>query len=75
MFFPARNAAFALSSVNRELPPSTTMSPSSSRSASSWTVSLVGSPAGTMIHTARGASSLLTMSLSDAESLTSGLRS
>src|SRR5215217_5380042 len=42
-----------LSSVQRELPPSMIVSPSSSSSASSSTVCWVGSPAGTMIQTER----------------------
>src|SRR5215217_1396158 len=46
-----------LSSVQRELPPSTIVSPSSSSWPSFSTVLSVGSPAGTMIHTVRGASS------------------
>ncbi len=41
------------------------VSPRSSRPASVWTVCSVGSPAGTMIQTARGASSLETRSSSD----------
>jgi hypothetical protein len=51
-----------LSSVQRELPPSTIVSPSSSSSPSSSTVLSVGSPAGTMIQTVRGGSSIETMS-------------
>jgi hypothetical protein len=58
-----RNAAArAMSSVQRELPPSTIVSPFSSTLASASTVFCVGSPAGTMIHTIRGASSFLTSS-------------
>ena len=52
-------AARARSSVHFELPPSMIMSPRCSSDASSSTVPCVGSPAGTMIHTMRGASSLL----------------
>src|ERR1700682_2170611 len=49
-----------LSSVHLELPPSTIVSPPSSSFASLSTVCCVGSPAGTMIHTIRGAFSCLT---------------
>src|SRR3954470_3360661 len=45
------------SSVNFELPPSTTTSPSLSSSPSSSTAARVGSPAGTITQTTRGASS------------------
>ena len=60
-----RTVARALSSVHFELPPSMIMSPLSSSAASLSTVSCVGLPAGTMIHTIRGASSCLTRSFSD----------
>ena len=56
------DAARAMSSVQRELPPSTIVSPFSSSFASASTVFCVGSPAGTMIHTIRGDSSCLTSS-------------
>src|ERR687896_94251 len=52
-----RASARALSSVQRELPPSMIVSPSSSSPASESTVCWVGSPAGTMIQTERGRSS------------------
>src|SRR4051812_27980452 len=48
------------SSVNFELPPSTTTSPSLSSSPSSLTVARVGSPEGTITQTTRGASSAST---------------
>ncbi len=67
--------SFSVSSVNRLLPPSMTRSPLSSRSASFTTVSRVGAPCGTMIHTTRGASSFLTMSASERASETVLLRS
>src|SRR3954452_16458114 len=54
-----------MSSVHLELPPSTIVSPFSSSLASLSTVCWVGSPAGTMIHTVRGASSFLTRSASE----------
>src|SRR4051794_1070322 len=54
-----------MSSVHFELPPSTIVSPFSSSLASLSTVPCVGSPAGTMIHTVRGASSFFTRSASD----------
>ena len=54
-----------MSSVHLELPPSTIVSPLSSSLASLSTVCWVGSPAGTMIQTVRGASSFLTRSASD----------
>src|SRR3954453_13956033 len=60
MPFSASSSVCTLSSVYRELPPSTTTSPGSRTSASSRTVSRVGSPEGTMTHTARGASSAWT---------------
>src|SRR3954453_4474271 len=53
------------SSCQLLLPPSTIRSPGCSRSASWLTVDSVGSPAGTITHTARGASSLETRSSSD----------
>src|SRR6478736_10064735 len=52
-----------------------TRSPGSSRSASLATVSRVGSPAGTMTHTTRGASRALTRAGRVRTSATSGLRS
>ena len=55
----------ALSSTHLELPPSMIVSPSSSSSASWSTVLWVASPAGTMTHTERGASSLDTRSSSE----------
>jgi hypothetical protein len=54
--------ARAMSSVHFELPPSMMVSPFSSSLESLSTVCCVGSPAGTMIHTSRGASSFLTKS-------------
>src|SRR5881394_1903254 len=48
-------AARTMSSVQRELPPSTIVSPRSRSLARASTVFCVGSPAGTMIHTIRGA--------------------
>ena len=48
------------SSVNLELPPSTTTSPGLSSSASSLTVACVGSPEGTITQTTRGAVSAST---------------
>src|SRR4051795_3931854 len=53
------------SSVHFELPPSTIASPASSSSASWSIVDCVGSPAGTMSQTVRGASSLETRSSSE----------
>src|SRR4051812_18371391 len=47
-----------------ELPPSTTMSPSSSRLSSSWNAPSVGGPAGIISQTTRGASSWSTSSCS-----------
>src|SRR5215208_42699 len=58
-------AARRRSSVHLELPPSTIRSPSSMSWARLSTVCCVGSPAGTMIHTARGAWRLDTRSSSD----------
>lgn len=75
MFFSASSAAFFLSSLKREFPPSMSRSPGSSSSRSSSTVSRVASPAGTITHTMRGASSADTSSASEAVSVTSGLRS
>src|SRR5690348_5947004 len=60
MPFSASSSACSLSSVNLELPPSTTTSPSSSNSPSSWIVDRVGSPAGTITQTTRGACKALT---------------
>ena len=54
-----------LSSVHLELPPSMTRSPAASSPPSASTVSRVGSPAGTMTHTTRGAASFATRSASD----------
>src|SRR5919205_495532 len=65
MPFSDSAAARRRSSVHFELPPSTIRSPSSIRLASSSTVCWVGSPAGTMIQTDRGGSSLDTSSSSD----------
>ena len=64
---PCADSASArrLSSDQRELPPSITMSPCSSSSPSFITVCSVGSPAGTITHTARGASSFPTTSSSE----------
>src|SRR6478672_13754230 len=75
IFFSASSLAFSKSSVKRELPPSMTRSPGSSRSASLATVSRVGSPAGTMTHTTRGAARALTRAGRVRTSATSGLRS
>ena len=52
----ASASACTLSSVNLELPPSTTTSPALSSSPSSRTVARVGSPEGTITQTTRGAS-------------------
>src|SRR3954454_1347854 len=62
---PRSSLARRMSSVHLELPPSTIVSPFSSSLASLSTVLCVGSPAGTMIHTVRGASSFFTRSASD----------
>src|SRR5690606_16362861 len=53
----ARRAARAMSSLKYVLPPSITTSPGDSTSASVETTASVAAPAGTMDHTARGASS------------------
>src|SRR3954468_11715832 len=65
MSFSLSISARRLSSVQRVLPPSITVSPASSSSPSFSTVCSVGSPAGTMIHTIRGFSSFSTISSSD----------
>src|SRR3954454_19450260 len=61
------------SSVNFELPPSTTTSPGLSRSPSSLTVARVGSPEGTITQTTRGASSASTRAGSESTSRFPGL--
>jgi hypothetical protein len=65
MPFGASASARRLSSVQRVLPPSMTTSPASSSSPSFMTVCSVGSPAGTITHTARGRSSFRTSSSSE----------
>src|SRR6476620_1465685 len=67
--------ACSMSSVKRELPPSMTRSPLSSRSPSLEMVSWVAGPAGTITHTVRGASSALTMAAMVRTSETLGSRS
>src|SRR3954454_18819980 len=62
MPFSASSAPRRMSSCQFVLPPSTIRSPASRSPASCWTVFSVGSPAGTMTHTARGLSSLETRS-------------
>ncbi len=64
-----------MSSVQRELPPSTTTSPGDSSSASSSTVAWVAAPAGTMTQTTRGPFSSETSAWRLSTSETSGLRS
>jgi hypothetical protein len=68
-------SAFFWSSVQRELPPSMTMSPSPSRSLSELMVSRVIWPAGTITQTILGEGSFWTMSSRLSASLSSGLRS
>ena len=65
---PSRRAASACSwsSVQRELPPSTTRSPSPSSSPSSSIVSRVGSPAGTITQTTFGARAAASTSVGEA---------
>src|SRR5215210_1975323 len=60
MFFSRHITSWIWSSVYFELPPSTITSPGSSSPASSLTVSRVGSPAGTITQTTRGACSVCT---------------
>src|SRR3954453_9682673 len=68
MPFSPSMSACTLSSVNLELPPSTTTSPGLSSSPSSLTVARVGSPAGTMTQTTRGAVSASTSAGSESTS-------
>ena len=68
-------AACSLSSVHRELPPSTTTSPLPRSPRSSSMVPRVMSPAGTITQTTRGSGSFSTMSASEVESLMSWFRS
>jgi hypothetical protein len=65
---PSSCSAAARRTLSRqlELPPSITTSPGSSSSPRRVTVPSVGSPAGTITHTTRGASSAATSSSSDA---------
>ncbi len=58
----ASSSACFASSVHRELPPSTTTSPSASSPDSSSITDWVAAPAGTISHTARGAASASTIS-------------
>src|SRR4051812_3413515 len=60
MPFSRSITSWSWSSVNFELPPSTTTSPGLSSSASSLTVARAGSPEGTITQTTRGAASAST---------------
>src|SRR3712207_2282592 len=75
MPFSRHSTSWIWSSVYLELPPSTITSPGLSSSARSSTVARVGSPAGTITHTTRGALSASTSSSRLSTSRFPGLRS